>query len=249
MQPMVLFRRLAKKDRMKKVYPLILLAFIVSPILAQKTTFQFSGVNKLDVFGPFEVELIKSDKEYAEIDLNGIEKEDVVYEANRGELRLKLKNRHYINEWKNDRHSRYILVKMHYKDIDIIDASAGAVVKSNEQIKSKYLSVKCTMGAEVTLDIYAKKIIAETKMGGELEMTGQTEDLKVDANTGGVLKAAHLESKFVYVRASMGAEVIVNATEELEASAGFGALVDYVGGPTVRHTSRNFGGEVNRRSH
>ena len=45
----------------------------------------------------------------------------------------------------------------------------------------------------------------------------------------------------------MGADVMVNVTEELEASAGFGAQVDYIGGPAVRHTSKNFGGEVNRR--
>ena len=235
---------------MKKIYLSALLVLILSPVFAQPKTLQFSGVNKLDVFGPFEVQLIKSDTEYAEIDFNGIEDDDdIVYEAHRGTLRLKFKNRHYINEWKNDnrRNNRYVIVKMYYKDIDIIDAAAGAIVKSTEQLKSKYLHIKSSMGAEVTLDVYAKKIMADSKMGGELELTGITESFEVDANTGGVLKATYLESKIVYVHASMGAEVTVNATEELNASAGFGAMVNYVGGPTVKHTSRNFGGEVNRR--
>jgi hypothetical protein len=233
---------------MKKVYLLVILAFICSIAMAQKTTLEFSGVNKIDVFGPFEVKLIKSEKEYAEINFNGVKLEDLVYEAERGVLRLKLKNRHYINEWKNDnRDWDYIQVEVYYKDIDVIEASAGARITTNEQLKSKYLNIVCTMGAEMELDLYAKKIEASTKMGGVLEMMGQTEHMEVDANTGGVLKAAHLESKVVYVRASMGAEVMVNATEELEASAGFGANVDYIGGPSVRHTSRNFGGEVNRK--
>lgn len=233
---------------MKRVYLLAILVFVASSGFAQKTTLQLSSFNELDVFGPFDVKLIKSDTERAEIDFNGIDKDDIVYSAQKGTLRLKLKNSHYMNEWKNDsRRSKYILVKVYYKDIDVIDAAAGAVVTSAETVKSKYLSIDCSMGAEVTLDIIAMKVQVNSTMGGVLEMTGQTGHLEVKANMGGVLKASHLESRTVYVKANMGADVIVNATEELDASAGFGALVDYVGGPSVRHTSKNFGGEVNKK--
>jgi hypothetical protein len=248
-QPQGFSRRLVKNERMKKVYLLTIFALILVSGFSQKNTLQFSAVDKIDVFGPFDVELIKSDKEYAEIEYNQVEKEDIVFEARKGELRLKIKNRHYFQEWKNDTHRswKYVRVKVYYKDIDVIEAAAGAIVRSHEQIKSKYLNITCTMGAEVTLDVYAKKIMVTSKMGGELEMSGQTENLEVSANSGGVFNAPRLESKIAYVRASMGAEVLVNATEEIEATAGFGANIEYVGGPTVRHTSRNFGGEVNRR--
>ncbi len=233
---------------MKRVYFLAILMSAASTGIAQKITLQLSSFNELDVFGPFDVKLIKSDFERAEIDFNGIDKDDIVYSAQKGTLRLKLKNSHYMNEWKNDsRRWKYILVKVYYKDIDVIEAAAGAVITSAETIKSKYLSVDCSMGAEVTLDILAMKVEAISNMGGVLEMTGQTEHLQVKANMGGVLRAPHLESKTVYVKANMGADVMVNASEELEASAGFGANVDYIGGPSVRHTSKNFGGEVNRR--
>ncbi len=233
---------------MKRIYLLAILVFVTSTGFAQKTTLELSSFGRLDVFGPFDVKLIKSDTERAEIDFNGIDKDDIVYSAQKGTLRLKLKNSHYMNEWKNDsRRSKYILVKVYYKDIDVIEAAAGAIVTSTETLKSKYLSIDCNMGAEVTLDILAMKVEAISNMGGVLEMTGQTDHLEVKANMGGVLKAPRLESKTVYVKANMGADVMVNATEELEASAGFGANVDYVGGPSVRHTSKSFGGEVNRR--
>lgn len=233
---------------MKNLYLFVFLILAASPGFAQKTTLPFSSFNELEVFGPFNIELIKAETERVEIDLNGIEKEDVVSEIQKGTLRLKFKNRHYMDEWKNDsRKSRYVLVSIYYTDIDRIDVAAGALVTSKETLKSKYLIVDCTMGAEVTLDVLAKKMEANTNMGGVLEMTGQTDHLEVKANMGGVLKASHLESKTVFVKANMGASVIVNATEEIEASAGFGANVDYIGGPSVRHTSKNFGGEVNRR--
>jgi len=233
---------------MKRIFLIVFLAFIISNGFAQKTTLPIPAFTEIDIFGPFDVKLIKSDIERAEINFNGIDKEDIIYEYKNGTLRFKMRNSHYMDEWKNEsRHSKYVLVNVYYKDIDIIEASAGALVTSKELVKSKYLDVECTMGAEVTLEIFAKKINATSNMGGVLEMSGQTEHLEVKANMGGVLRAAHLESKTVYVKANMGADVIVNATQELDASAGFGANVDYVGGPSVRNTSKNFGGEVNRK--
>jgi hypothetical protein len=233
---------------MKRVYLLTLLVFASFSGFSQKITLPLSSINKIDVFGPFEVKLVKSDHERAEINFNGIDKEDLIYETHHETLRLKFRNSHYMNEWKDDhRRSRYVLVTVYYTDIDVIEAGAGAVVTSSEIVKSKYLNIECTMGAEVTLEVLTEKIEAISNMGGVLEMSGRTEHLDVKANMGGVLKAAHLESKTVYVKANMGADVMVNATEEIEASAGFGAIVDYVGGPTVRYTSKNFGGEVNKR--
>ncbi|HEU5290639.1 MAG TPA: head GIN domain-containing protein [Cyclobacteriaceae bacterium] len=233
---------------MKKLFLIVFLAFVSATAFSQKTTLPIPSFTEVDIFGPFDVKLIKSESEKAEIDFNGIDQEDIIYEFKNGTLRLKMRNSHYMDEWKNEsRHSKYVLVNVYYKDIDIIEAGAGALVTSKELVKSKYLSVECTMGAEVTLDILAKKVEAVSSMGGVLELSGQTEHLEVKANMGGVLKASRFESKTVYVKANMGADVIVNATEEIDISAGFGASVDYVGSPSVRNSSTNFGGEVNRR--
>src|SRR6478735_3497601 len=146
---------------MKRLFLIVFLAFVTASGFAQKTILPIPSFTEVDVFGPFDVKLIKSDNERAEIDFNGIDKEDIIYEFKNGTLRLKLRNSHYMDEWKNERrNSKYVLVKVYYNDIDIIEASAGAIVTSNELVKSKYLSIECTMGAEVTLDILAKKINA-----------------------------------------------------------------------------------------
>ena len=49
------------------------------------------------------------------------------------------------------------------------------------------------------------------------------------------------------VRARMGADVNLNVLEELDASSGFGAVVRYVGGPSVKYTTTNFGGEIRQK--
>jgi hypothetical protein len=232
---------------MKKYCLLAVFLILTLVSFGQRTTIELPAFDKIEIFGPFKVKLIKAETAYAEFDFNGIDRDDIVCEVRRKSLELKFKNRHYINDWKEGRNSRYVEVNVYYNDIDVIEASAGAIVKSAEQLKSKFLIIDCSMGAEIRLDVYAKKIDAVSTMGAQLEMKGQTEFLDVKATTGGVLEARDLESKVTFVKANMGADVFVNATEEIEASAGFGANVRYSGKPSVRQTSRNFGGEVNRR--
>lgn len=235
---------------MKKVYLITCLLLLISILgFSQKTHKDLPSFKAIDAFGPFDIELIKSDKEYAEIDLNGIDQEEVVIEVQKDILKLKIKNRHYFSEWKENsyRKSEYIRVKIYYSDIDVIEAEAGTLITSQQPLKSKYLHIECSMGAEITLDILAKEMEVVTSMGGVLELSGRTDELDVKATMGGELKAGQLESKSVFVKASMGADVMVNVMEELDASAGFGASIDYIGGPNVRHTSSNMGGEVNRK--
>lgn len=235
---------------MKKVYLFACLLLLISSLgFSQRTHRDLPSFKAIDAFGPFDIELIKSDKEYAEIDLNGIDQEEVVIEVQKDILKLKIKNRHYFSEWKENsyRKSEYVRVKIYYIDIDVLEAQAGTLIVSQQPLKSKYLHIECSMGAEITLDILAKEMEVVTSMGGVLELRGRTDELDVKANMGGELKAGQLESKIVFVKASMGADVMVNVMEELEASAGFGASIDYVGGPNVRHTSSNMGGEVNRK--
>ena len=234
---------------MKKILLIVFLLMTTVAGFAQRTI-ALSPFTAIDVFGPFEVELIKSDKASIEIDYRGIDEEDIVAEVQHDVLKLKIKNRHYMKDWSSNsyRKSDYARVKVYYTDIDVLEAQAGALITSLRPVKSKLLMIDCSMGAEITLDIFAKKVEVVSNMGGVLELTGQTEQLEVKANMGGVFKGSRLESKIVYVKASMGADVMVNVSEELDASAGLGATIDYVGGPNVRHTSKSMGGEVNRRS-
>jgi len=235
---------------MKKVYLLICLLLLISTLgVSQKTRKDLPAFKAIDAFGPFNIELIKSDKEYAEIDFNHIDPEDLVIEVQKDVLKLKIKNNHYFNEWKEDnyRKSEFVKVKIHYIDIDVIEAEAGTFITSPQALKSKYLHIDCSMGAEITLDIIAKEMEVIASMGGVLELRGQTEELDVKASMGGELNAAQLESKIAFVKASMGSDVTVNVLEELEASASFGASIEYIGGPNVRHTSSNMGGEIIRK--
>jgi hypothetical protein len=234
---------------MKSIVALILFSCLSAATYAQKVVLPIKDFKGIDVFGPFDVMLIKSDSNRVELDYNGVDKENLVTEIQRGVLKMKLKSKHYWNEWNNHeyRKERYVLVKVYYADIDEIVAQAGATIKTNSRLKSKYLSIDCAMGAEVTLDVLCKEMLVKSSMGGILKLNGQTEMMDAKVTMGGVLRAATLESKIVFVKASMGGDATVNVLDELDVSSTFGSTVNYIGGPAMVNTSKNMGGEVNKK--
>ena len=234
---------------MKKIIVLIFITLLSATTFAQKETLPIKEFKGIDVFGPFDVILIKSDSNRVELDYNGVDRENLVTEIQHGVLKMKLKSKHYWNDWNNHeyRKAKYVFVRVYYTDIDEIIAQAGAIVKTKERLKSKYLAIDCAMGAEVSLDVLCKEMLVKSSMGGILRLNGQTEVLDSKVSMGGVLKAATLESKIVFVKASMGGDVTVNVLDELDVSSSFGANVNYIGVPALVNTSKNMGGEVHKK--
>lgn len=222
-----------------------LICCIPANLVAQKKLLNPEPFNAIEVFGPFDVELILSDKNRVELHFKRIDSDDVVAEVNRNTLKLKLRSRHYFSDWGSDsKWDEYIRVKVYYTEIEEIKAQAGAIVSATGQLKSKNLAIDCSMGAELSLDVLSKNLYLKSSMGAITRLNGRTEYIEVKSSMGGVVNARQLQSKIANVKASMGSEVAVYAAEEIEVSAGLGAIVEYLGQPSVRHTSTNLGGEI-----
>ena len=232
---------------MKKITLLFcaLLAALLS-FSQEKALEPFTGI---DVFGPFQIELIASNREAIEMEAVNVDKNDLVVEVHRGKLELKLKSRHFLTDWDSDKFkkSQYILTKIYFKQLDEIQACAGAKISSNQSLRSKRFEVFGSMGAEIKLSLVTETMYAKTSMGSTLNLNGRTDFLDVKASMGGVLRASRLESKSAYVKASMGSEVSIFASKEIDINANMGADVKYSGDPSVRHTNRKLGGEISKR--
>lgn len=237
---------------MKTSLPIILVLLSVLTLDAQRyQNLEITPFNSIEVFGAFDVELIKADKEAVEVDYTGVHRDNIIVDISRNKLKLKLKNRHYIDEWTSSsteyRPSKNVKVRVYYTELNSIIANAGANIQSDEIFKIRNFEIEAGMGAIVNLKVLNQTLRVKTSMGAEVFLKGKVDELEVNANMGGVLTASALESKLAMVRASMGADVNVNVLEELDASSGFGAVIRYVGGPSVKHTSTNFGGEIRQK--
>ena len=210
---------------------------------------QLKPFNTINAFGPFQIELIPSDHEALEMESHNIASEDLEVEVRRGELKLKIKSRHYLTDWDSDKWKKpqYVKTRIYFKQLDELQASAGAIVKCNETLRTRKFLVTGSMGAEINLQLVAETVYAKSNMGATVNLKGRTTFLEVKAGMGGVLKASQLESKSAYVSASMGSEVSIYASEEIDIAANFGADVKYSGDPIVRHTNRKMGADISKR--
>lgn len=205
--------------------------------------------NAIDVFGPFQIELIASDKESIEMESFNINNEDIIMEVKRGELHLKIKNRHYWSDWDSDKHRRhqFIKTKIYYKTLTELQASAGAEVRFHEPVLSGKFFVSGNMGATIYLPIEANVLYAKSSMGATVNLRGKANYLEVVGKMGGSVRASQLVSKSAYVSASMGSDVSIYASDEVDIAANFGADVRYAGDPVVRHTNKKMGAEIRKR--
>ena len=223
------------------------LAVIAFSAMAQNQ--ELRSFNAVDVFGPFQIELIQSDKESIEMESVNINREDIVMEVKRGELRLKLKSRHYWSDWDSHKHRKpqFIKTRIYYKNLVELKASAGANITFRETVRTSKFLVSGSMGAEIFLPIEANVVFAKSNMGATVNLKGKAGYLEVLGKMGGSVKASKLESKSAYVSASMGSDISIYASEEVDIAANFGASVSYSGDPTVRHTNKKMGADISKR--
>jgi hypothetical protein len=223
--------------------------FLVWSVSAQQEKRNLEAFTRLDVFGPFDVELIPAETESIELNYRGVSRDNLVADVVKGELRLKLRNKEYFQDWNRDYPvSDYVKVKVYYVVLQDIQVQAGAKIENSQTLKSRNLMLNCTMGAEARLTLLTKNLFCRSAMGALVNLDGQTDHLEITSKMGAVHHSTHLQSKTAYVRATMGAEVDLAVSDEIEISAGMGAVIDYVGGPTVRHSSRGLGAEINGRN-
>ena len=234
---------------MKAVFSFLFLLGSLT-IVQSQTKIEVDDYHSIDAFGAVDIELIQSDKSYIIIDYNRVDKEDMVADVSNGTLRLKIKNKHYMDEWSSNKYKKtdYVRVKAYYTSLREIEGNAGVIIKSKQPIVSKKISIDCSMGAQVDLIIVADYTKLRSSMGGELTLNGKTDFLDIRSSMGSDIQAENFKANVVDISASMGSVIRVHAEKELEASTSLGAQVFYSGDPNKRHASSNLGGEVKHRN-
>ncbi len=204
------------------------------------------NTTSVSVFGPFRLTIIPAEESRVVFDYGPVHPDDVIAEAEKGTLVLKLRNRKYLDDLKEDRPAHYVKVKLYIKNLEEIKARAGAVVRNEPEtpLKSRNLLIESEMGADVRLQLLAKNLYVRCSMGSNTSLSGSTTVLDIKAGMGAILNARKLISEACKVKASTGAEVDVHARESLDVDASMGAVVHYSGNPRLTDTILLFGAEI-----
>ena len=131
-----------------------------------------------------------------------------------------------------------------YTSLNTIEASSGADVIANSVVKSENLTLDCSSGSDLEVDIFAKYVIAETSSGADLKVSGKATNLDASASSGSDLNAKDLLVINCTADVSSGAEITVNVKEKLISETSSGGDVHYYGNPgnVSKNESKSGGG-------
>lgn len=131
-----------------------------------------------------------------------------------------------------------------YTSLNTIEASSGADVIANSVVKSENLTLDCSSGSDLEVDIFAKYVIAETSSGADLKVSGKATNLDASASSGSDLNAKDLLVINCTADVSSGADITVNVKEKLISETSSGGDVHYYGNPgnVSKNESKSGGG-------
>lgn len=131
-------------------------------------------------------------------------------------------------------------------NIDTIDTSSGAYLRSENTLKMETLVLESTSGSHIDLVVSVNSLRCEASSGAGQKLNGQTDNLIAEASSGSYIKASDLEAKTSRVSASSGANISVNTLNELTANASSGANIKYLGNPEKINKSNGVSGSIRR---
>ena len=135
-------------------------------------------------------------------------------------------------------------IKVSFKDISNIISTSGSDVYSTNTISTENLELKSTSGSDMELSVNTSVLHCKSTSGSDMRLSGTTTKLNAEATSGSDIKAADLIAESSHVKATSGADITVNTSEELIAKASSGGDVKYYGNPEKVDKSNNPSGSV-----
>jgi len=129
-------------------------------------------------------------------------------------------------------------------DISKIRTSSGAHVKSENTIQTNTLYLDSSSGSSIKIYVNADEITSESSSGSSIQIFGKTNIFSANSSSGSSIDADELTCIEAYANASSGANINVNVSHKLTASASSGGDIDFEGNPKNVNKDTSSGGSV-----
>jgi phosphotransferase system IIA component len=144
-------------------------------------------------------------------------------------------------------HARELRVHVTLKQLNLLDASSGADVKSMNKITSDNLTIHSSSGSDVNMEVSCQSLKVDSSSGSDLSVSGTSEQIEAESSSGSDLDASKLVAKNCVARASSGSDLDVHATMDVKAHSSSGSDISIFGNPATRDTHSSSGGDINYR--
>ena len=138
-------------------------------------------------------------------------------------------------------------VMVTFKEVSGITSTSGSDVFSTNTINADHLELKSTSGSDMKLDVSTENLICKSTSGSDMKLSGKTEKLTAEATSGSDIKAGNLIAESSQVKATSGADITVNTSKELTASASSGGDIKYYGNPEKIDKNNSSSGSIRKK--
>jgi hypothetical protein len=128
-----------------------------------------------------------------------------------------------------------------------LTASSGADLIGKSEIKSDYLEIDASSGADIVVQIDANEVDLDASSGSDIRVSGTVKRLTADASSGSDIKAGDLIAINGKASASSGADILLYVTQNLTANASSGSDIKYIGNPKSVSKNKSVSGSVSHQ--
>jgi hypothetical protein len=222
--------------------PLIIVSVII--LTAATAVSQKTATRALDHFTGIEVkngimiQLVKADKEFAELKVHEIEADDVTTEISDGVLVFRYQAPAFSKA--------KVMIKLYYKELLSVMASGQSEISSTSLMKQDSLTVDLETGAKAYLDLDVLFLKSKVSEGALLSAEGYAVTQDAYAVTGAALSLFDLESDDIRVKVTTNGKAKLYAEKSLTAEASTGGFISYKGDPEVKNFKTSIGGKIEK---
>jgi len=134
------------------------------------------------------------------------------------------------------RSAKEMNVYLTFRELDAISASGGSDVEANGTINQDRLTVECSGGSDINMDLKVDELKFSTSGGSDANITGEARVLIAKSSGGSDLDAMELKTAECTLESSGGSDASVYVTDKLKVNASGGSDVYYKGDAVVDAT-------------
>jgi hypothetical protein len=214
-----------------------ILFFSVAKIISQDAASRALGhFSAIEVKNGILVQLVKGDKESADIKVQEIQAGDVTTEISGGLLTI----RYHATALTKAK----VMVKLYYKELLSMSASGQSEISSTSLMKQDSLKVNLESGAKAYLDLDVKFLKSKVSEGAVISANGYAVKQDAYATTGATLSLFDLESDDIVVKVTANGKAKLNVEKNLTADASSGGYISYKGNPAAKNIKTSIGGKI-----
>lgn len=199
-------------------------------------TLSLQKFKQVKVYDRITITLVKADKNILVV--SGEDKEDVNISESNGTLKIRMGVKEFLS-------GNHIEATLYFtEDLSLIDANENAKIVSKVPIKSYKLEIKAQEAGIIALEISTDYVTVKSTMGGEISLNGKSKVQDVSVNTGGKVYAKALNTKETKVTVLAGGHADIFASDTVVARVKAGGSIAIYGNPKNVDKDDTFGGNI-----